>query len=229
MKGRNIHSRKTLDRAYAGRDWRAYGSFLGDCIAHGAPGPILDVGAGLGFFLEACARWGISAVGLEGSEYALRKAKERWPTVDIRLHDLAAPWPFDEETFGAVLFNQTVEHLEPQIAAWSLKEALRVLLPGGVLIVNSPCRWDAKAREERSHINLYTPSRLRAEVRAAGFVRYRARDSAVKVGNRWVQKAVSGLWRLCKAERLTASANCIAWKPEAADTAQTDTGTADGS
>ena len=130
MKGGNIHSRETLDRAYAGRDWRAYGSVLGGCIAHGAPGPILDVGAGLGFFLEVCSRWGVSAVGLEGSEYAIRKAKERWPAVDIRAHDLSEPWPFDDETFSVALFNQTIEHLEPKIAAWSLKEALRVLLPG---------------------------------------------------------------------------------------------------
>ena len=212
MKGGNIHSRETLDKAYADRDWGAYASILGACVEHGSPGPILDVGAGFGFFLETCARWGISATGLEGSEYAIRKAKERWPDVDIRLHDLAAPWPFDEGTSGVVLLNQTIEHLEPEIAAWSLKESLRVLRPGGLLIVNSPCRRNAKARAEPSHINLYTPSRLRREVLAAGFVRYRSQDSAIKVGNRWVQKAVSGIWRLCKAERLTGSANCLAWK-----------------
>jgi len=228
MKGGNIHSRETLDRVYAGRDWRAYGSILGDCVEYGSPGAILDVGAGFGFFLEACARWGLPATGLEGSEYAVQKAKERCPSVDIRLHNLAAPWPFDQETFGVVLFNQTIEHLEPELAAWSLKESLRVLRPGGVLIVNSPCCWDAKARAETSHINLYTPSRLRREVLAAGFVRYRPRDSAAKVGNRWIQKVVSGLWRLCKAERLTASANCLAWKPPAAaEPASDQRGTAD--
>ena len=42
MKGGNIHSGETLDRAYAGRDWRAYGSILADCVEYGAPGPILE-------------------------------------------------------------------------------------------------------------------------------------------------------------------------------------------
>ena len=213
MKGSNIHSPDALDKAYAGRDWRAYASVLGDCVAFGVPGPILDIGAGLGFFLETCARWGISATGLEGSEYAIRRAQERCAGLDIRLHDLAAPWPFDKETFGAVLLNQTIEHLEPELVRRSLGEAWRVLLPEGVLIVNSPCYWNSRERQVESHINLYTPSRLRKEVSAAGFVRYQARDSAVRVKNRLVQKAVSGLWRLCRAERLTASANCIAWKP----------------
>lgn len=210
----NITSPFDFERDYGERDWRFYRGLVALCVEHAEPGPILDVGAGLGFFVEACERYGLRCTGLEGSAHAVRLARQRHP-IDIRHHYLSRRWPFSGATFTAVVCNQTLEHLTPVIAETVLQESFRVLRPGGVLAINSPCLYNSYEAAEPTHINLYTPTRLRKAVCAAGFGSYRAFDSPrLLLGDsRPMTILLKILFRMMPFDLLSASANCIAYKP----------------
>ena len=75
-KDSNIHTPETFLRAYGTREWRWYQHLLSCVIQKGKPGIVLDIGAGLGLFMECAHRWGIKCIGLEGSEFAVREAKK---------------------------------------------------------------------------------------------------------------------------------------------------------
>ncbi|HTA19025.1 MAG TPA: class I SAM-dependent methyltransferase [Polyangia bacterium] len=201
---------------YGSRDWRFYRMFLADIVQHAEPGPILDVGAGLGYFVEAAQRWGLACAGLEGSADAVAMGRERYPTLNVREHRLSEPFPFADASFGVVLFNQVIEHLEAEVGAHALREIHRVLRPSGMLLLFSPSRFNEKERvEDPTHINLYAPSELQDLVRRTGFERIVAQDDPLPLlgptplGRRVMHKVFKHVgW-----ERLSASANVRAFKP----------------
>jgi SAM-dependent methyltransferase len=91
-----------------------------DAIA--PPGPVLDVGAGDGTLLDALARRGRAATGLERDS--------RRPDVrDESPAQMSGEW-------AAVVFWHSLEHLpEPGDA---IRQAARLLSPGGVVVVAMP-------------------------------------------------------------------------------------------
>src|SRR5215216_1056785 len=78
-----------------------------------------------------------------------------------------------------VLLSELVEHIED--AGPLYEECYRVLRPGGRIIVTTPNLWDVRrvlspligrrwsGDMDSTHVNLYTPTRLAAELRRAGF------------------------------------------------------------
>lgn len=209
----NLHTKEIFDKAYGDRDWELYRDIIVDCILYGEPGPVLDLGAGLGFFVEGCNRYGIKCIGLEGSEYAVEEAKSRFP-MEIRQHYLEQRFPFEDNYFSVVVCNQTIEHITRETAKCMLRECYRVLQRGGLLIIKSPCFYDKIQREEETHINLYTPSSLKKEVTSAGFNRIESVNSLRPVlgGNR-VAKFITRLaYKLYPQDFLCSTANCRAYK-----------------
>jgi SAM-dependent methyltransferase len=106
------------------------------------PGPILDVGSGDGALLEALARRGRRAVGLEPAE------KPVVATLDVRAIDIV---DFDDRIgqWAAVVFWHSLEHLrEPRLA---IAQATELLAPSGRLIVAVPNRasWQARTLGSR--------------------------------------------------------------------------------
>jgi SAM-dependent methyltransferase len=211
----NLHTPELFEQAYAGRTWRDYRWLVAVCVREADPGLVVDVGAGLGFFVEACGRYGLRCVGLEGSGYAVEAARQRYP-MDIRQHRLERPFPSDLEGAAVVVCNQTIEHLETTVADHVLREAYRVLRPGGLLLVTSPCYYNRRQRMEQTHINLYTPTRLRAAVLGAGFRRYLANNTPRPILGkgrlgRWLVRMAFRGW---PADWLSDSADCLAYKDE---------------
>ena len=49
-------------------------SFL---LNHTKPGKWLDVGYGLGFFVECCERYRLDCYGIEGDSYAVKSSKKK--------------------------------------------------------------------------------------------------------------------------------------------------------
>ena len=211
----NIHSPGDFQKSYGNRDWNWYRGLLATSIRYGMPGTWLDLGAGLGLFVECARRFGIDCIGLEGSEYAVKLAKKRRPDIDIRQHCLDDKFPFENNSISTIMCHQTIEHVCPEVANFMLKECYRVLIKEGVILIYSPCMYDKKQRVEERHINLYNPSRLRTELKEAGFVNTEANNSSRMIlGNcRIARYIMQGVFKLFPFDFLSASANCIAVKP----------------
>lgn len=155
-------------------------------LKHQLPaGPLLDVGCGAGPGLRYIAGRGAAAFGADASIYALRQAAELLPGQGLVQSDAMAPFPFADATFGLVLGNEIIEHLPDGIVF--LRECLRVLRPGGMILLTTPNLWDIRrltsplvgrpwsGDTDPTHINLYTPRRLQRELAQAGFAQARAR------------------------------------------------------
>jgi SAM-dependent methyltransferase len=205
-----------FDRWYSDRDYRAYVSLLSLIVARASPGALLDVGAGAGFLVEAARRWGIDAIGVDASPEALRVARSRHSEAPVVEADAAGPLPFEDEAFTAVVLNQVIEHLGISKARLALEEAFRVLQPGGLLVLTSPSAANRKeARADPTHVHVFQPSDLRGLVRECGFVDVESFDQALPLlgSSSLGRLAVRMAMRLLKSDRLSASANCLAYRP----------------
>ena len=103
---------------------------------------VLDAGCGAGGLLEAVAeRWpDVRAVGVDVSWDALAFARERG------LRDLivgsAAELPVPDQSVNVVFSNDVLQHLAGGEDARAVRDAARVLKPGGILCVRTnPARY----------------------------------------------------------------------------------------
>lgn len=205
-----------FEHFYAQRDWRWYAWILSHTITHSRPGPILDVGAGNGLLTEAASRWGLDAQGVEGSSDAIAQALARFPEARIRAHNLSQPLPFADASFQTVFMNQVIEHLEPDVGANTVREIFRVLRPEGLLFIQSPSCFDKyEAGADPDHVHVYRPGELARLLRHTGFEPVQARNAPLRLlGSGSAGRAVmTGAFQLLPWERLSATANFLAWKP----------------
>jgi SAM-dependent methyltransferase len=109
----------------------------------GGTHPVLDVGCGRGEFLAHAIALGVDAYGIETDEDAV--AWCRAAGLDVRPADaLQHLRGLAVSSLGAVTAIQVIEHLDVGSIITFLKEAGRVLEPGGLLIVetvNPTCVW----------------------------------------------------------------------------------------
>jgi SAM-dependent methyltransferase len=209
-----LHTAQEFDAAYGGRTWDFYRPLLAAVVEFAPPGLVLDVGAGTGLFVECCAKFGLTCIGLEGSMAGASVARGRG--LSMVLGRMENTLPFADGSFATVMCNQVIEHVHADTARTLLAEARRVLVPGGVLFIQSPSPRDPQQRAEPGHINLYLPSRLRQDVRKAGFEILAERNGPIRpLGRGRLRDLVfMGLLRLTGwADLLSASANVVARRP----------------
>ncbi|MGD8374893.1 MAG: class I SAM-dependent methyltransferase [Acidobacteriota bacterium] len=97
-------------------------------------GRLLDVGCATGSFLRLASSHGWTCSGVEVSTFAARKAAEI-DGVEV-FNGPFADAPFAEDTFDVITMWDLLEHLpEPPPA---LRQARRILKPGGLILVNAP-------------------------------------------------------------------------------------------
>jgi len=110
---------------------------LGVLRRHARGGRFLEVGCGHGFFLAEAARSGLfaSCSGADISMASLREARQRAPGTGLAQAD-GEYLGFRGGTFDAVCLTEVIEHVPDQVAV--LKEASRMLAPGGILVVTAP-------------------------------------------------------------------------------------------
>lgn len=156
---------------------RKYLSYLLELLAHSgvARGRILDVGSGLGFFIEAMAHAGFDAYGLEKSANAARQAQERFGG-NVAVGDAEARFPFPDAHFTAVTLFDVIEHFHRVDEV--LMQCRRVLEPRGKLFVIS-LNAGSLARPllrnnwsfflDSTHVTLFSKASLRRTLEDAGF------------------------------------------------------------
>ena len=221
MKNQGIAPAGYYDDEYARRDWTAYSGLLAKIIQHSKPGPILDVGAGCGYLVEAAMTWGLESVGVEGSEEGVRIAKQRVQDINISHHKLSEPLPFYDSSFQTVVLNQVIEHLEPSVVEFTMKEIYRVLRPGGMFLILSPSKANKKEwHADPTHINLLSPTELRLELANCGFENVVPFDSPLTLlGKNWLGiRIMFVLFKLLKLDSLSGTANAFAYKKTTAAT-----------
>lgn len=146
-------------------------------LAEAPPAPrALDLGAGVGFFVDELAGRGVTAWGIEHALVAC--ARQRSPR-RVLCAD-AQGLPIASGSVDAVAFCDVIEHL-PDPAS-TLTECHRVLRPGGVLLVIT-LNAHSLARpllgrkwawyQDPTHLRLFSRSALEGAMRSAGFSRLR--------------------------------------------------------
>ena len=103
-------------------------------LAREPVGKLLDVGCGGGRFLNRMKKRGWEVEGIDFDEQATHKvtARYRINTHNGDLTQCALP----ANSFDVVTMSQTIEHLYDPIA--TLRESLRILKPGGLLVMTTP-------------------------------------------------------------------------------------------
>lgn len=173
---------------------------------------LLDLGCGMGTFtIEAAAR-GAHAIGVDPAPAALRAARavaaaEQADRAQFLRAD-AARLPVHDAAADVVLAADLTEHLDDVTLARILREAGRVLRPGGQLVLYTPDRQHAFERlrargimkQDPSHIGVRTRAELRSAVETAGFTVQHAvwlpsHLPGVDLAERWLARWVPVLRR----------------------------------
>lgn len=153
------------DEVYASRKPEWYSPYL-DRLGDAEP-PLLELGAGHGLLLELARSRGIAACGVEVRPERVAICRAKGLFVDQ--HDLREPLNFADSSFGMIYSGQVIEHVPPDGQRMMLREAFRVLRPGGKFLINSPNRNHEASRLQRDHDYLLTIAELVALLRDAGF------------------------------------------------------------
>jgi len=125
---------------------------------------ILDIGSGIGIFLDSIEPFGYDRYALEASEYGLNRLNEKGIKSQEFFLEKDKKLPFGDKEFSFVLFNQVIEHLDKSVGEYYIKEIIRVLEPGGVAIIKSPSKYSKIWRTDPHHIYCWKPNELLNEV-----------------------------------------------------------------
>lgn len=159
------------------------------------PGRLLDIGCSLGYFVEAAARRGWDACGVEISPYAAAEAREIG--LDVRA-GLLEDARFADGSFDCVTMWDVLEHVSDPVG--HMLEVRRILSPGGLVVIGTPDLGHLLCRTRRErwrhlkpgeHIFYFRRSSIRVLFDRAGF-RWLPRPSRLPV----LGKAVAAMSRL---------------------------------
>ena len=166
-----------MDAAEGGMWWyRALHARLLHAISP-VRGRLLDAGCGTGGFLAVLGsrRPDLEAVGLEWNESAARRASEKSGSRVV--HGSVNLAPFRSGSFDAIISADVLCHEAVQPGE-ALAEFLRLLRPGGVVVINMPAYEWLRSAHDRRVMNARRVSRrsFQAMLVQAGFGNVRVRS-----------------------------------------------------
>lgn len=96
---------------------------------------VLDIGCGVGSYVNAFRRFTDRAYGIDIDVERVHEGGQRIPGLAIGVSEQL---PYRDEQFDLVLLNEVIEHVANDAA--TLREALRVVRPGGIIAIYAPNR-----------------------------------------------------------------------------------------
>ncbi len=178
---------------------------------------ILDVGSGHGWFVDAAARRGAEAEGIEPDPGVAARAVESGRTVTVGYFPEALP---EGATYDVICFNDVLEHIvDVGSALAACRERLR---PGGLLAVSVPDAdgtlfraasllrlagwtgpWERlwQAGYPSPHVSYFDETTLRRLAAGSGFAFVTSRSLATLT--------LRGLWQRLHMDRPVSPASCL--------------------
>ncbi|WP_408952592.1 methyltransferase domain-containing protein [Lysobacter sp. Hz 25] len=135
--------------------------------------PVLDLGCGRGDWLDLLKEHGLTAIGIDSNSAFLAKCRERG--LDVLEGDvLELIRKLPDASIGAVTGMHIAEHLPFTVLIDLLDECQRVLVPGGVLALETPNPENLQVASlyfynDPTHRNPLPPQTLSWLVEARGF------------------------------------------------------------
>jgi len=134
---------------------------------------ILDAGSGTGILaIEIKKREG-RVIGIDSSQVAIKIHKEKDKSAEIIFSDLTEPLPFENNYFDKVVCMLTLHSIKNNQRQLVVNEFLRVLKPGGKVVLANPCLSFSPSRIFFDH--------FKKDIKKSGFLKVFL-DSIVKIG-----------------------------------------------
>ncbi|WP_022729945.1 class I SAM-dependent methyltransferase [Fodinicurvata sediminis] len=100
---------------------------------------VLDIGCGNGAMVRALAKRGATPMGVDPSEVEITAARSESPVADERYEVSGAEaLPFQDNSFDAAIFFNSLHHIPAELMADGLEEAARVVKSQGLIYVAEP-------------------------------------------------------------------------------------------
>jgi len=152
-----------------GQSWIAWSRALHFLLP---PVEVIDLGCGDGAITSEISRFASRVVGIDSNPRALvaaRKRAEREHLEGIEFQEgRIESLPYEEESFDLAIFSQSLHHVAEADAC--IKEAVRVLRPGGrLIVVDLAPHNEAWVVPKLGHVHLgFAPATLESYFGAAG-------------------------------------------------------------
>lgn len=177
-----------------GRSWAAWARALGHLLP---PLRVADLGCGEGYLTIEAARWASKVYAIDRSKTVLERGRElalrRKVTNVVWKKGELGKLPLDDESVDVALLSQALHHAEDPGAA--LREAVRILAPGGrVLVLDLRDHEEAWVHERLGdRWSGFADDKLRSLLAEAGVTDIKLTVGARRTGDPFTVLIASGL------------------------------------
>ncbi len=133
-------------------------------------GLAVDLGCGDGLYAHLLASKGVDVVGFDPESAAIDQARkttgtQEYPKASPRFEQIGdGPLPLDDGSVQTVFMFDVIEHLPNPTAV--LREAARLIKPGGHLVVSTPAWQFGGSSDPTYHLTEYTMPELERQIHA---------------------------------------------------------------